>query len=38
MKLEDRKGAQEGLDVFDGIRCKFCCNFNSRLVAEVEEY
>lgn len=31
-------GPQKGLDVFDGIRCKFCRNFNSRLVAEVEEH
>lgn len=38
LKPEDGKGAQEGLDVFDGIRCKFCRNFNSRSVVEVEEH
>ena len=38
LKPEDGKGAQEGLDVFDGIRCKFCREFSSRSVVEVEEH
>lgn len=38
LKPEDGKRAQEGLEVFDGIRCKFCRNFNSRSVVEVEEH